>query len=205
MRRLVGLCCAASLVSGCAEFKSIHHSTLVSKDGRAQVITVDAKQRHLLMMPDEVKGERGTKWRVCAEAAPDVFSAFATSMGAKGDKSGGSFSLASAETASTIERTQSVNMIRESLYRTCERYASGSISKTTFIIQAARDQRSMIAFLAIEQLTGAVRPKSTIIAGPLTSASTISGGDAAELVKDYDSRLTSAETARFRGQRVSIV
>lgn len=183
-------------LSGCAELNSIHRTERIpvaQKEG--EIITVDAKQRHLLIMP-EFDTEAHTRWRVCAEAAPDVFSAFAASGGAKGDKSGGEVSFASAETAASIERTQTINLLRESFYRTCERYASGAINRTQFIIQAARDQRSMVAVLSVEQLTGAVRPRSTIISGPGTAASTISGADAAALVDDYNKRLKTAEGAQ---------
>jgi hypothetical protein len=186
---------AGLVVSGCAELNSIHRNTGIPSSGHGRVISVDAKQRHLLILP-EFENEALTKWRVCAEAAPDVFSAFAASGGAKGDKSGGEVSFGSAETAATIERTQTINLLRESFYRTCERYASGAINRPQFIIQAARDQRSMVAVLAIEQLTGAVRPKSTIISGPGTAASTISGADAAALVNDYNKRLKTAEAAQ---------
>lgn len=198
MRRIVEVFCATSLMpglmSGCAELNSIHHNTLTPTEGAGQIMTVDAKQRHLIMMP-EMKEDAETKWRVCAEAAPDVFSAYAMSAAAKGDKTGGQFGMASAETAATIERTQTINLIRESLYRTCERYASDALSKTSFVVQAARDQRSMIAILAIEQLTGAVRPKSTVISPGGTAATSFSGEAAAQLLRDAQKRVSEAEAA----------
>jgi hypothetical protein len=187
-------------LSGCAELNSIHRAErLPASQKEGAIITVDAKQRHLLLMP-EFDADVPTKWRVCAEAAPDVYSAYAASGGAKGDKSGGEVSFASAETAASIERTQTINLLRESFYRTCERYASGAINRTQFIIQAARDQRSMVAVLAIEQLTGAVRPKATIISGPGTSANTVSGADAAALINDYNKRLKTAEAEQVAAQ-----
>ncbi|MCC6925294.1 hypothetical protein [Novosphingobium sp.] len=189
-KTILALIATGTALSGCASLNSINRSrTVKPTDNAVAVITVDAKQRHLFMYPED----GGNSWRVCAEAAPDVFSAFATSLGAKGNKDGGEFSLSSAEAAATIERTQTINMLRESFYRTCERYASGAITKAQFIIQAARDQRTMITILGIEQLTGAVRPKSTVLLGPPTSASTLSGADAAALVNDYNDRLKAAE------------
>ena len=160
------------------------------------MITVDAKQRHTLIMPEVDSGTAGTKWRVCAEAAPDVFSALASSFSAQGNKSGGQLSIANAETAATIERTQTINMLRESFYRTCERYASGAITRTQFVIQAARDQSSMVAVLAIEQLTGALRPKSTLISGPGTSSSVLSSAEATRLVRDLQQNLIAAQKKR---------
>lgn len=188
---------AASLMAlasgGCAELNSIERVNSIPAANDGGILTVDAKQRHLIMSR---VGE--DHFRVCAEAAPDVFSALASSgsltLDAAGSGSGqGGFSLS--ETAATIERTQTINMLRESFYRTCERYLSGALTKSQFIIQAARDQRVMTSILAIEQLTGAVRPPSTIISGPGTQASAFSGARAAELVEDYRERLKVAEKA----------
>lgn len=181
----------ALTLGGCANFNSISRTQSIpaqNKSGR--VVTVDAKQRHLLLSRDE-----NGNLRTCAEAAPDVFSAFATSVSARGDSSGGQFGLSSAETAATIERTQTINMLRESFFRTCERYLSDAIDKNQFIIQAARDQRAMTTFLAIEQLTGALRPKSTILPPGGTAASVLSGEQAAKLIRDYDQRLEETKTA----------
>ncbi len=169
------------------------------------VKTVDAKQRHLLIVPEieeiYTTGEltkRTVQMRVCAEAAPDVFSAMAASgtldlsAGAK-SKSGGAdigIGYAISETAAAIRRTQTVNLARESFYRTCERFMSGAISKTAFGVQAARDFRQAIAMLAIEQLTGVVEGPTTIISGGSTSATRT---DPAEY---YSQLQTSAEVVK---------
>lgn len=183
--------CATAL-GGCAELNSISRvkPTPNFKETGA-IYTVDAKQRHLIVNRNSKGG-----LEYCAEAAPDVFSAFATSAAAEGSKSGGQFGLSSSETAATIERTQTINLLRESFYRTCERYASGALTKAQFVIQSARDQRTMATIMAIEQLTGAIRPPSTIISGPGTQANAFSGSEAADLVKDYRERRDKAEGKR---------
>jgi hypothetical protein len=188
------------LLAGCAELNSIHRVQSISDKSdplaaEAKIVTVDAKQRHLLINPilPGTGDVSGVKWRMCAEAAPDVFSAYAASGALEGNKSGGKFGFSGSETAATIERTQTVNLLRESMYRTCERYLSGAIDKTTFIVQAARDQRSMVAVLAVEQLTGAVKGNATIISGPATSANVIDGQQAAKLVQQYSDGLDQAK------------
>lgn len=200
-RKSVKLAITASLLAlvsgGCAELNSISRVESIPGPKNGKVLTVDAKQRHLVM--SRVGPDGAEQMRVCAEAAPDVFSALAASGSLSVDASGsgsgqGAFSLS--ETAATIERTQTINMLRESFYRTCERYLSGALSRSQLIIQAARDQRVMTSILAIEQLTGAVRPPSTIISGPGTQASAFSGAQAAELVKDYRERREAKEAAR---------
>lgn len=196
---------AGLLLSGCAEINSIYRARPIKPDSLAHVVTVDAKQRHLLLNPEvtaPVAGDGGVRWRMCAEAAPDVFSAYATSASAKGGVKDRDVSaelgISSAETAATIERTQTINMLRESMYRTCERYLSGAIGRTTFITQAARDQRSMIAFLAIEQLTRTARPPSTIISGPATNASIRDGEAAAKLVDEFRKEAVASAAALAR-------
>lgn len=181
------------LLGGCAEMNSIYRRGALPKASDGGVYTVDAKQRHLVVVPDN---NNNPQWRMCAEAAPDVFSAYATSVSAKGgvkDRDvSADLSISNAETAATIERTQTINMLRESMYRTCERYLSGATGKATFITQAARDQRSMIAILAIEQLTRAARPPSTIISGPPTGASIKDGEAAAKLVEEFRKEATAS-------------
>lgn len=128
--------------------------------------------------------------RFCAEASPDVF----TVLGASAS-GGGSFGIensrksvsatlqaafSSAETGATIARTQTVTMLREMMFRTCERYLSGAISRDELPIVAVRDQRVMVSILAIEQLTGSITPRAvSITAGG--SAST--GYNPTEMVK----------------------
>ncbi len=134
-------------------------------------------------------GVSGRDIRVCAEPAPDVFSAFANSFsfggifGATSNDVRGANAFAS--TVSTIERTQTINLLRESFYRTCERYMSGAISRSEFSVLAARDHRSMIAVLAIEQLTGVVKPPSTIISGPAVNSSLAQSEELLKILQGY--------------------
>lgn len=195
-----GKCIAISLIlflSGCAELNSIHRSQKFDDLNQVSILTVDAKQRHLLIVP-EFDAAQTNKFRLCAEAAPDVFSAYASStaadLGLGATERNAKFANSIAEAAATVERTQTINLLRESMYRTCERYLSGALSGDQFIIQAARDQRSMVAVLAIEQLTGAIRAKPTIISGPATSASVMDGTEAARLIEKFRVEEDAAKT-----------
>lgn len=170
---------AVALFSGCsASHYSIHHTEQLDSN-RSTVISVDAKQRFLLSTVSNVNEDNDkTKTenirRFCAEPSPDVFSAL--SQAASGSGSFGQTSspqnlnialqaaFSSSEAASTISRTQTVNMLKEMMYRTCERYINGQISDYEYPIIAARDQRIMTSILAIEQLTGTVMPKPSVIA-----------------------------------------
>ncbi len=130
------------------------------------ILTIDAKQRNVLIRRE------GNVARMCAEPSPDVFSVFAQSLGAS--ISGGttspqqieaaaSLALSRAENGASISRTQTSNVVRELMFRTCERYLNGAIESGEFAIQAIRDQRMVISILAIEQLTGAVTPPTVVI------------------------------------------
>lgn len=205
MHRIVVVFVALSL-GACARLNSIHRvSKADALANQATVVTVDAKQRHLLIAPN-IDTDVEAKFRICAEASPDVFSAYASSLGVDigigATDRNAKLANSIAETAATLERTQTVNLLRESMYRTCERFLSGALSKEQFVVQAARDQRSMVAVLAIEQLTGVMRPKATIISGPATSAALVDGEEAAKLIARFSDEegaakksVTSAETA----------
>lgn len=194
--RITTVLAASSALCGCAVMDSIHWK--FPGPGDSQVFTTDAKQRHLIMVNDPTAGE-GEKVRVCAEAAPDAFSAFSSSL--SGSLGIGSASRkadaasAFAETAATIERTQTVNLLRESMYRTCERWLSGALNKGEFLMLAARDHRSMIAVLAIEQLTGVVKPPSTVISGPATRTLLAQTELLVELLNSYRAERVAAEKA----------
>ncbi len=170
--RLSAACLFAILVAGCANQNSIFRQN-VARGSDPVIFTVDAKQRHMIV------SRTGEGLKVCAEAAPDVFSALSTSAAADlGFGQGGTetqaraqAAIAIAEAAGTIERTQTINLLRESLYRTCERYLGGLIDQDELAIQAGRDWRAMIAVLAIEQLTRTARPPSTILIAGGTTAS----------------------------------
>lgn len=156
-----------ALLSACAEMTSVYHNRAIDAEG-SSAITVDSYQRSVIF-----NRVGDGDMRICAEAAPDTFAALSASLAAQGSVVKKEASLASAisQSGATIERTQTINLLRESMYRTCERYMSGAISRETFIVQAARDQRAMVAVLAIEQLTRVAQPKATVISAGGTSAS----------------------------------
>ncbi len=178
---------ALALLGGCAEMSTIYHSRPLHKP---QVITIDSYQRNAVFV-----GSEGM--RMCAESAPDTFAAISASLGAEADLKSQSGKLAAAlsQSGASIERTQTVNLLRESMYRTCERYLSGAISAETLIVQAARDQRAMVAVLAIEQLTRTARPASTILSAGPTSATVVNGDQVAKMIGEFsDERRTAKDT-----------
>jgi hypothetical protein len=193
---------AGVILSACsANHHSIYRQRQL-KGTESTVITIDAKQRAIetSFVPYNADGTKDHKAvrRFCSEPSPDVFSVIAQSLSA-----GGSFGQAadpksvevalnlafsSSEQGSTIPRTQTINMLRELMFRTCERFLSGGYDGKELSIQAIRDQRLMVSILAIEQLTGVVTPK------PLTISA--SGSAGAGLTGEAVVRLDNARKAR---------
>jgi hypothetical protein len=105
----------------------------------------------------------------CAEPSPDALSALAASQGAnvntgKGASAAESFAIA--EAAGSIGlRTQSIQLLRDSMFRVCESYQNHQL--TPFMVQLLhqRFQTTMVSVLAIEQLTGAVRAPGVVLGG----------------------------------------
>lgn len=171
--RLAALGIAALMTACTANHKSIFRHEKV--EAGASIVTTDAKQRAILS-----NGKTNDVMRFCAEPSPDVFAVIAQSLSV-----GGTFgqqadpkaieaalnaAFSSSEQASTIPRTQTINMLRELMYRTCERYMNDGITSLELPLQAIRDQRLMVSILAIEQLTGAVASKAVAL-GAVAEAS----------------------------------
>jgi TolA-binding protein len=60
-------------------------------------------------------------------------------------------------------RTQSIQLLRDGLYRLCEGYMNGSLTAAQYDILMRRYQKYMIALLGIEQLSGVVRAPTVVI------------------------------------------
>lgn len=198
----------ALLLGGCSSF-AIPRSHVAG-------LKLDAKRRAIIVAPALTRVVNGSPTqtsevffnRVCAEPPPDALSAI--SAGASGEISGLSkdpdvkakAALAIAESASAIERTQTINLLRESMYRTCERYLNGAIGRDEFIVQAARDQKAMVAILAIEQLTQAARPAPVVLAPG--GVSTSLGSDMlADLKKASDAKVAADNSLKSANARLT--
>jgi hypothetical protein len=135
-------------------------------------VFIDAKQRAVLS--NRRKDDETDLRIVCAEPSPDALSAIAAQAGV---------SYSDPTTAVTTEggvseaaaniglRTQSIQILRDGFYRLCEAYMNG-LSEEQYTVMLRRYQTNMVALLAIEQLTGAVKGGDAVV-----SASAGSGMD----------------------------
>ena len=196
---------AMTALAGCANLNSINHRFDIPDDS-PHAITVDARQRGIISNNVRIIEGTGDNAReverltICAEQYPDVYTVLGGALG-------GSFSLIPAdpspqlqaavngafnETGSGIQRTQTVNILREMMFRTCERFMNGGIDREELSVQAARDVRAMVSILAIEQLTGLLTPDPTVISSQNSSTALSGAVVMAEAVIDARNALNTA-------------
>ncbi|MCO5119198.1 MAG: hypothetical protein M9951_06140 [Burkholderiaceae bacterium] len=156
MRRIV-LAAAIVMASGCATSNSIYRPLAL----HGNAVSIDAKQRVVVTRTDKEEA------RLCAEPSPDALSAYSSSFGGTfdaEDKAQMQLALTRAEQAAAIGlRTQSIQLLRDAMYRTCEAYLSGAITEGQSYQLLRRFQNLMLGLLAIEQLTGAVKAQPAIL------------------------------------------
>lgn len=183
------------LLGGCANLNSISREITVSEGAKASAI--DAKQRVVLSARRTMPGGANATSDlpdlvVCAEPSPDALSAISASF--SGSQTGSNseavqLALALTEQASSIGlRTQSIQLMRDTMYRACEAYMAGALSRGDFFYLQRRFQNLTLGLLAIEQLTGAVRAGQSA----LSTAATAGTGESAE------AETTALTTARGR-------
>lgn len=158
--------------SGCANLNSAFRTSHLT-DGKSAF--VDIKQRAIITSHSQHKGTV-----VCAEPSPDSMSAYAAEIAASTKDPRLKADIASSfrEGSSFVGlRTQSIQLLRDSLYRLCEGYMSGALDQGQYDLLMRNYQRNMVALLAIEQLTGAIHPPAVTLA-----AGSHAGTSAADIV-----------------------
>ncbi|EGQ8022024.1 hypothetical protein RAL01_000614 [Vibrio vulnificus] len=148
-RYVVGLTMLISL-SGCGNLNSIHRNFDVS-DGNGALI--DIKQRAILVS----KTSDSSQPIVCAEPSPDALSAYAAELGVQIPQKVGVATSSQEASAYTGLRTQSIQLLRDGMYRLCEAYMGGAIDSGMYGILIRRYQKNMVALLAVEQLTQTIQ------------------------------------------------
>lgn len=199
------LVCIVVSISACS---ANHHSIFRHKKiGGSSITMIDAKQRAILSGEITTDGPR----RFCSEPSPDMFTVIAQAF-----SGGGTFgssadpkmlelalntAFSTSEQGATIPRTQTINMLRELMFRTCERHMNGGIGELELPLQAIRDQRLMVSILAIEQLTGAIAPKPLVIGVHGNAESGASGALAAVRLDDLYTDLQAKAAAQQKFQK----
>ena len=176
-------------ILGCGNLNSIHRDFNVD-DGNGALI--DIKQRAIIVSKKTDKSGTSAERKtvVCAEPSPDALSAYAAELAAEADlpqEVTARFVSAFQESSSFNGlRTQSIQLLRDSLYRICEGYMNGALDELQYDILMRRYQKYMVALLAIEQLTGTIR-------SPTVTISTEGSAQAAKSISQMRSEIASID------------
>jgi hypothetical protein len=161
--RIAMLASAALGIAGCATGE-IFRTHKTSSDGidAADLITTDARQRVIInsdISSDSTTGLVDPVRMTCTEPSPDVATAAATSLGAALGKLGvgsGSFSYQHVEAlAQLVERTASIQLLRDKMYQTCLAYANGAITGTTYTVVMSQLDDTILSLMIAETAGGA--------------------------------------------------
>lgn len=197
-----------SILSGCANWNSIHHNN--DLNDTSTYVSIDAKQRLMITAERPVYDLNGNKIRseniICNEPSPDVFSVYTAALEAdasKGDELKAGLKLATGESGSTVGiRTQSIQLLRDAMYRICEGYLSGGLTQQSYHRLLSSYQKSMVTLIAIEQLTNAVRPSQvSLTAGSNITKNSDALNAAIENEKTAKSALLAISTSKETNQK----
>jgi hypothetical protein len=166
----------AALLGGCgANFNAAFHRFDTTQH---ESISIDAKQRVVVTgyraawrnkdEDGEVTEEVDAQPVTCAEPSPDALSVLSATFGAGAQDDTAKLALKLAggqnEAGKSIGlRTQTIQILRDAMYRLCEGYQAGALSALGFERLQRRYQNAMLGLLAVEQLTGAVTPKDDVV------------------------------------------
>jgi hypothetical protein len=157
------LVAAAALVSGCANMSTVFR-TFDLEDGKS--VTVDAQQRAILVNRVYDGGLLRTVY--CAEPSPDSLFAIGASFGSSGSAALASGAkgnadvaqaLASAASDALSARNATIQLLRDGLYRACEAFASGALTRLEYAEVTWRYQKMVLAALSIELVANLNRPR----------------------------------------------
>lgn len=152
------------LATGCANLSTVFREFDLE---RGKSVTVDAQQRAILV--NRVVDEAGQQRSIyCAEPSPDSLFAIGASFGgggsvalasgAKGD-AGVAQALVSAASDALSARNATIQLLRDGLYRACEAFASGALTRLEYAEVTWRYQKMVLAALSIELVANLNRPR----------------------------------------------
>jgi hypothetical protein len=170
-------------------------------DGSAKSAFVDIKQRAVLVGRPNGAASKSADLVFCAEPSPDAISSLASEFAADAkykDALAATLGFSQQEAASFVGlRTQTIQLLRDGMFRLCEGYLGGALSPSDFAWLSRRYQRNMVALLTIEQLTRVAQiPTIGQVGQGMASASRSAAaiqGDLEELDKDL-ARLKDEKT-----------
>lgn len=203
LARLTGLSSIvliAGAIAGCETIDSRTKETKSLNAGDSMLLSADIRTIN--------KVTRGSNVVTCAEPSPDVARAlsqsgnFGGSLAVSGLPAGIepklalAMSKAQAESAAQLgERLATIQLLRDGLYRACEAYANGAISKTAYAIMLGRFDDTMITML-MGEIAGGAFGRSLATLGGTAEGSAKASLETQEKLKDARETAESLKTAR---------
>jgi hypothetical protein len=194
MKRLLIAFAMVGLLTGCANLNSIKHDFSVAS---LQSVSIDAKQR-AIMSVQKAPANLPPWTAFCAEPSPDALAALSASGGvdvAVLNKALGAAFSTQEGAASIGLRTQTIQILRDAMYRLCEGYASGALDEIGYTRLQRRYQNIMLGLLSIEQLTGATVASQAGIGGNASSTLGKSLAQTTALVAEARAGVVTAQIA----------
>lgn len=201
-----------ALLSGCANAALTTFNKDQTYSGSGDHATfMDAKQRVLISNVKTIEStanhSKETIRRFCAEPSPDALSAIAASMGLnlsvpnKGDLG---YSQAFTEGAASIGlRTQSIQILRDITYRDCEAFINGGLTAFGLETLQRRFQSTLVAVLAIEQLTEMAKAPAVSLSGQAKGIDADALAAAIKLVDTAEAAANAAKVAHETAEAAS--
>ena len=190
LSRVVVACLLLLSLGGCANY--IFRSFDIDS---GESLSLDAKQR--LVLATYKGGKSGNRKIVCAEPSPDAFSATSASAAASaaftfptllpggqtgtdggqpGTSGSGGIAAARSESAASIGmRTQTIQLLRDGLYRACEAYMNGAIDQHQYNIILLNIDKLMVTLLGIDAIGGTPKAAPATITAGAPRVSTSAG------------------------------
>ena len=177
----------------------------VSLDSKpAASVNIDAKARMILVT--DYGGKEGNRRVICAEPSPDTAVGIAASALAAANVANKVDAQVAATLAEAVQsvgrRTQSIQLLRDGLYRACEAYLNGAISSDEYRLLLSRISAFAITLVAIDGLTGGQGVPVTLIN---TKASAKTGAASSDTTGAASSPEVNAEAGGQAGAPASPV
>ena len=154
--------------------------------GRDAVLQTSAERRAIIRSnahPTSRPGHINPESVICAEPSPDVAEAIAKTFGVNVSVRGaGGGALSSGQAtalAQLAERTVTVQLLRDQMYRACEAYANGAISATEYSLLMSRNNDAMVTLMLGEAASRTIGRRLAVAA---VGAGSASGGETTEVI-----------------------
>ncbi|MEE8295094.1 MAG: hypothetical protein V3R64_05240, partial [Sphingomonadales bacterium] len=198
-----GLFLVGFILAGCSTTPGeiFNETELNSEDfSEGKIITTGARQRAILTIDvDSGKSKHGRIFPerlICAEPSPDVGIVLANSLSASLSvfmKASATLSAGQAEgMAQLVERTVTIQLLRDQMYRACEAFANGAISGTSYSLLMSKNNDAMVTLMLGETAGGAFGRSGAVLGGKATAEATASFSGA---MKDFEEGLKNMTTA----------